>query len=108
MTENIAPIAQIDRLAREMKFGVMQLSLEVHDKKIVGISGPKFRRKKYQVDGYKSMLADMVVELEKCRDQEASGTITFTVKLHKGESKELYVQTNYRQVFDKDFPCDII
>ncbi len=97
--ENLIPLAQIDRGAQEMKFGTMPLHLEVHDGKIVGVTGSRFRRKIFKENGAEDVLREFYEELKEHMAEREHGTISFTVKLHKGEVKEGYVQTNFRQVF---------
>jgi hypothetical protein len=99
--ENLVPLAQIDRIAQEMGFGSLPVYLEVHDRKIVGVTGSRFRRKVFKGNGAEDIVADFYTDLQKSMDGKENGTMTFTVKLHKGEVKEGYIQENFRQVFQK-------
>lgn len=97
--ENLVPLAQIDRLAQEMQYGSLPIHIEVHDKKIVGVTGSRFRRKVFKGNGAEEVVAEFVRELKECMEAKEHGSVSFTVNLHKGEVKEGYIQTNFRQVF---------
>lgn len=98
--ENLLPLAQIDRIAQDMSFGTMPVYLEVHDGKIVGVTGSRFRRKVFKGNGAEEVVREFSLELKEHMEAKEHGTISFTVKLHKGEVKEGYVQSNFRQVFN--------
>lgn len=101
--QNLVPLAQLDRLAQEQGFGTMQVIMEVHDKKIVAVSGQRFRRKTYKLgDGYEDAMREFVNDIRNWQVANESGNVTLTVKLHKGDVKEIFIQTNFRQVFPTD------
>lgn len=99
---NLVPLAQLDRLAQEQSFGSMQVTLEVHDKKIVGLTGARFRRKTYKFDGAEDAIQEFLHDLQRYQECKESGAVTLTIKLHKGDVKEMFIQTNFRQVFAAD------
>jgi hypothetical protein len=104
--QNLAPLAQIDRLAQEQRYGTLQLTLEIHDRKIVGMTGAQFSRKVYRNCGGSDVVDTFAMELLGHKENKSDGTYTVTANLRKGEVKEAFFQTNVRQVFSEGISFD--
>jgi hypothetical protein len=96
---NLIPLAQIDRMAQEMRYGSIPVEVEVFEGKVVAVSGSKSMRKIYKKGGLQIAIEELAQKLIGYEAEKECGVVEIKLKLHRGELKEMLMQTSFRQIF---------
>lgn len=91
-------MAQIDRLAREQKFGKIEAVFEIHEGRVVATTGRQTLRKKHK-DTNAGSIAAVAEKVKEYSQQKETGEITVTLQIKKGNITDTFIETNFRQIF---------
>lgn len=88
-------MSQIDKIlemiAQQIKYGQLDLNLDVHDGKLKSIVGSEHAQLNYPGDGTQKSVEDLLASLALERNQKRTGKVTYTFDLHTGSVKRLYI-----------------
>lgn len=88
----------IQLAAKEVRFGSLSMSLDVHDGQVKSIEGNEQSQRVYPNDGAQKAIEEQLALLATLRTQGVTGKITFTFDLKNGSTKRMYIHRQIKHV----------
>ena len=86
----------IDHVAKDMKFGSLNINLDIHEGHIKSVEGNESSQLNYRGDGTSEAMQDILQLVDQERNIERSGKLTVTFDLRQGRVKRIYVHKQFK------------
>lgn len=99
---NLKILTDIEALTEAVNHGKLDVSLDIHGKRIVRVSVYGQKRIKYDVtdDAQKQSLLDVLNKIKTSLTAKEDTQVTFVVKISKNKVKDIFWHSTFEKVYD--------
>lgn len=96
---NLIPFTKIEKTIEKIGYGSLDVTLQIHQQKIIAVEGHQFQRVKYPAGQNTEAVSLLLSEIKNLHDNQQTGNFSFSMTLNNGDIREVSLNRNLKESF---------